>query len=126
MICHFSSYFLFVFTGCALALPRIFEIQLNELNGTIILSEIISNYIRRYFSHETDFISLVHASSSKENRLRFHEELTDNLLHNSKLANFSYNNINKLDARHHHLHAFNIILIHDTHSLRQVYLTLNH
>ena len=123
MIFRFPTYFLLVMTGCAIAFPTNIEIQPNESEETIILSQIISNYIRRYLSHETNFISLVH--TSKGNLLRFHEELTTNLFHDTNLTDFSYNNINVLDARHHHLNAFNIILINDTHSLRQVHLTLN-
>ena len=116
MIFRFSSYFLFVCTGCALALPRNFEIQPNESSDIVVLSQIIPNYIRRYFSKENYFISLVHASS-KKNLLRFHEELTTNLFHNPILTDFSYHTGSELFNQRRLLHAFNIILIDNANSL---------
>ena len=125
MVFRFSSYFLFVCTGCAVALPTNFEIQTNESNDTVVLSKIISNYIVRYLSDETVFISLVYASYN-ENVIRFHEELTTNLCQNANRTDFSYNIGNALiGQRRLRRRAFNIILVDDITSLRQVYLTLN-
>lgn len=121
MMFHFSSYFLFVCTGCALALPRNFESQLKESNDTVVLSQIISNYIRRYLSNESIFISLIHASSDR-NLLDFHEHLTTNLFHNPNLTHFSYYiGIDLISRRILRRRAFNVILIDDTNLLKYVY-----
>ena len=118
MIFRFSSYFLFVCTGCALALPGNFEIQPNESSDTVVLSQIISNYIRQYFSNESIFISLVYASSNRD-LLRFHEQLTTNLFHNPNLTHFSYYiGIELISHRIIRRRAFNIILIDDTNLLK--------
>lgn len=126
MICRFSSYFLLVCTGCTLALTTNFEIQADELNDAVILSHIISNYIRQFLSNESIFISLVHVSSNG-NLSRFHDELITNLFFHSNLTDFSYTSGKALIDRHRRWRqAFNIILINDTISLRQVFLKLNH
>ena len=123
MIFGFFPYFLFVCTGCAVALFTNFDIQTNESTDTIVLSQIISNYIRQYLSEKTIFISLVHVAS-KKNLLHFHEELITNLFYSSNLTDFSYNSGSTLIARHRlRRQAFNIVFIDDTNALRQAYLT---
>lgn len=122
---RFTSYFLFVCTAFAVVLSRNFEIQPNEFNDTFILSQIISNYIRRYLSHELIFISLVHASS-KKSFLRFHKELITDLFHNSNLTDFSYNTGSALFSRPRlRRNGFNVIFVDIVSLMRQVYLTFN-
>lgn len=118
MFFRFTSYFLFVCIGCALALPRNFEFQPIESSDTVVLGQIIANYIRRYFSNESIFISLVHASSNK-NRLRFHEELVTNLFFNPNITHFSYYiGIELISHRIVRRRAFNIILIDNINLLK--------
>lgn len=115
----FSTCFFFIWTGCALASSGNFEIHPNEPKDVIILSQIVSNYIRRYLSHETHFISLVHVSTNGK-LIHFHGEFTTNLFHNPNLTDFLYNTGDALISHRRLLQSFNIILIDDTNLLRQV------
>lgn len=61
-----------------------------------ILTEIISNYLFKYFNDANVFLSIISTSLSLE-QSQFHEDLSSNLLVHPKFYNFSYTILSGID-----------------------------
>lgn len=84
---------------------------------TIIPTEIIGNYLHKYLDYNEVYISITLSSSNNE-QFSFQQDLVSNLITHTKLDNFSFNILNKLDqSRRGNIHVFNLILIDGSKSL---------
>lgn len=100
--------------GCEPHWLNAFSIKRSKANNAIILSEIITNYIVKYFSKEKFFVSMV-LKSSKNDRTHFEEEFFDHLFNDLDQAEFAHNVIDKLDnVTYDNRNAFNLILVDDS------------
>lgn len=99
--------------GCGSHWLNTFSIEPSKFNNAIVLSEIITNYIVKYFSKEKYFVSMV-VKSSKTDKLHFEEEFFDHLFNDLDQAEFAHNIIDKLDnATYDNRNAFHLILVDD-------------
>lgn len=91
-----------------------FVIEQSSTDDSFILSEIITNFLLKYFSNEQIFISIV-ASPSQESNGLFQSDFFENLFDDPALEEFPYNILQQLDdSVYDYRNAFNIILI-DSH-----------
>lgn len=82
-----------------------------DIDKTVIPTEIISNYLQKYLSCDEVFLS-ISLTSPNDDREYFQEDLISNLVVNSKLENFSYNILNKVDqSRRGNRNVFNLVFI---------------
>lgn len=87
-------------------------------NKTIILNEIIGNYLLKYFNNEKVFVSIV-LSSSNNYQKYLQADLIRKLMMNSKISNFSFNVLNTVDqSRQGNIKVFNLIIAESNISLR--------
>lgn len=97
--------------GCEPHWLNAFSVERSKANNAIILSEIITNYIVKYFSKEKFFVSMIFKSAKKDLKI-FEEEFFDHLFNNLDQAEFAHNIIDKLDnATYDNRNAFNLILV---------------
>lgn len=91
-----------------------FSVERSKANNAVILSEIITNYIVKYFSKEKFFVSMV-LKSSKNDQFRFEEEFFDHLFNDLYQAEFAHTVIDRLDnVTYDNRNAFNLILVDDS------------
>lgn len=87
-------------------------------NKTVILNEIISNYLLKYFNNEKVFVSIV-LSSSNNHQKYLQADLIGKLMMISKVGNFSFNVLNAVDqSRQGNIKVFNLIIVVSNVSLR--------
>lgn len=93
------------------------SIERPKTSNAIILSEIITNYVVKYFSKEKYSVTLV-LKSLKNDEFHFEEEFFDHLFNQLDQAEFSHNIIDKLDnTTYDNRNALNLILVDDCDSL---------
>lgn len=112
--------FIFIFSKILYA-QDIFEPSTNwnslVKDKTIILTEIIGNYLYKYFNNEHEFFSITSSSSNSDQKY-FQEDLIQQLIMSSKSGNFTYNFLNELDpAQHENKNTFNLIFVEDRNAL---------
>lgn len=89
-------------------------IERSKTNNTIILGEIIINYINKYFSEDKMFVSMI-SKSSKNDQTHFEAEFSDDLFSVLDQAKFAHNILDQLDnATYDNRNAFNLILVDDS------------
>lgn len=95
-----------------------FKIEQSFTDESYILSEIMTNYLLKYFYNDRIFISIVF-SPSRNNRNLFQSNFLENLFNEPALTEFQRNILNKLDeSTDNHRNAFNLISIDDYESLK--------
>lgn len=95
---------------CHYTIQNDFIVNQSSTRDTLVLSEIITKYLTKYFSNEQIFLSIVIPPSEKlEDYFEsdFFLELFDNL------PKFEHNILDKLDTSIHQRHAFNLIMVDD-------------
>lgn len=111
---------LFLFLLCiklSIALPSVFEIEQSQSDESVVLGEIITNYLIKYLSEDQIFVSIILPPSEKDPR-NFEDDLFANLFDDPTLTQFAHNTLDELDYTiRGHRNAFNIILIDDSKSL---------
>lgn len=111
--------FIFVFVNI-LSIASSFRenVEIIERNATIIPTEIISNYLHKFFSFEYFSLSIA-LSSSNLYQQYFQADLIEELVTNSKLNDYSFSILNKVyQKRIGNTNVFNLILIDEGDSLR--------
>lgn len=104
--------------GFTLSSCNDFEIEQSNTDESVILGEIITNYLIKYFSDEQIYVSIVLAPSNFD-QFNFQEDLFVNLFDNPKLTEFASNTLDRLDNTvQDHRNTFNMILVDDSESLR--------
>lgn len=93
-----------------------FVINQSISDESVILGEIITNYLVKYFSDDRVFVSIIFAPL-KTQRNHFKEDFLLNLFDDPALNKFDHDILDRLDTSIHYRHAFNIILIDDSKSL---------
>lgn len=84
---------------------------------TNVITEILGNYLERYFGQRQAFLSFA-LSSVKIERKLIQENLVSELVTSPKLVNFSYNILNKVDqSQGENKRVFNLIFVDGTDSL---------
>lgn len=84
---------------------------------SFILSEIITNFLLKYFINDPIFISIV-ISPSLDNQSSFQNDFFGTLFDEPALADFPYNILQKLDnSARDYRNAFNLILVDDQETL---------
>lgn len=95
-----------------------FVIEQSVSDETVILGEIITNYLIKYFSDAQIFVSFILAPSQNNQMDGLEEDFFENLFDDPILTKFACNILDKLDmAIHDHRNAFHMILIDDSKSL---------
>lgn len=96
---------------------QFFYVQCNVLfnvknkNDATVATEIISNYLHTYFECEEHFLS-ISSLSHNDNQKYFQRDIISNLIVHSKLENFTYNVLNKIDQkREGNKNVFNLVLV---------------
>lgn len=104
----------------ALIWEKNFEIGQTVTDDSVILGEVITNYLIRYFSEDSVFVSIVLGPSTKcRGDRHFHQDFFNELFDNPKLTEFSHNVLDKMDASAlDRRNAFNLILVEDSNSLK--------
>lgn len=93
------------------------DLEPPKSHETNVITEILSNYLERYFGQRQAFISFA-LSSVKIERKFVQENLVSELVTNPKLANFSYNILNKVDqSQGENKRVFNLIFVDGSDSL---------
>lgn len=83
-------------------------------NNTMILSEIVTNYIAKYFSGENFIVSMISKSSNKSD-VHFGAEFFDVLFNFLDQAEIAHNIIGGMDnVTYENKLAFNLILVDDS------------
>lgn len=109
---------LFVCSGYTLHPRSNFVFQESPSENSAVLSEILANYIVKYFGDEEIFLSIILGSSNNE-RNHFHTDLFYHLFDNPNLKEFPYNVLYSLgNVAGGKRSAFGLILIKDTDSLQ--------
>lgn len=109
--------FLTFTSGFAFITHNHFEIEQSKSDDSVILSEIISNYLTKYFRGSKIFIMIILAPSENDHR-NFQEDFFGHLFENAVSNEFSSISLDRLDnAIHEHRNAFNIIFVDDSKSL---------
>lgn len=114
------KFIIFIFIK-VLYVQGIFDLstELNSLvkDRTTILTEIIGNYLYKYFNNEHEFFSITSLSSSCDQKY-FQQDLIQQLIISPKSGNFTYNFLNEIDsAQHENKNTFNLIFVDDRNSL---------
>lgn len=100
-----------------MALPSHFRIEQSDTEESVVLGEIITNYLIKYFSEDQIFVSII-LLPSKKDRNNFEEDFFANLFDNPALTEFAHSTLNKLDNTiRGHRNAFNIIIVDGSESL---------
>lgn len=97
------------------------NILLNENNkdDANIPTEIISNYLHKYLYYEEKFLSLSSFSEDDDEQKYFQQKIMSNLMVHSKLENFTFNILNKIDqSREGNKNIFNLIFVDKSASLK--------
>lgn len=103
--------------GFALNSPENFEIEQSDTDESVILGEVITNYLIKYFSGVQMFVTII-LGPSKIDQSNFQEDLFVNLFDDPQLAEFTSSTLDKLDNEvRDHRNAFNLILVDDSISL---------
>lgn len=88
----------------------------------IVLTEIVSNYLYKYFYQQQVYFMIAKRSSNVEQQF-FQEDLITKLVTGTKFGYFSYNFLEKVDQENRgNRNAFNILLIDGVPSLTWVFL----
>lgn len=91
-----------------------FPIERSTSNNTIILGEIITNYIDNYFSEDVMFVSMI-SKTSKNNQSRVDEEFFNDLFSVLDQAEFAHNILDQLDnITYDNRKAFNLVVVNDS------------
>lgn len=86
-------------------------------NNSVILSEIIANYLKKYFRDAEIFVSIILSTSEKNQH--FLDDFFIHFFNDPRMKMFSFNILDKLDRIiHENRHAFNIIFANDADSLQ--------
>lgn len=100
-----------------MALPSSFRIEQSESDESVILGEIITNYLIKYCSEDEIFISIIFSPSERDQN-NFEDDLFVNLFDDPALTEFAHNALDKLDNTiRDHRNAFNIIFVDSSKSL---------
>lgn len=105
---NLNNIFIFILF-CHFTIQNDFIINQSSARETFILSEVITNYLTKYFSNEQIFLSIVIPPS--ENLQNFESDFFLKLFDN--LPKFEHNILDKLDTSIHQRHAFNLIMVDD-------------
>lgn len=104
--------------GFILSSRSYFEIEQSNTDDSVILGEIVTNYLIKYFRDEQIYVSIV-LPPSKYDQFNFQEDLFVNLFDSPQLTEFASSTLERLDNTvQDHRNAFNMILIDDSESLR--------
>lgn len=91
-----------------------FPIERSKANNTIILGEIITNYINNYFSEDVMFVSMI-SKTSKNNHSHVEEEFFNDLFSVLDQAEFAHSILDQLEnVTHDNRRAFNLIVVDDS------------
>lgn len=91
-----------------------FSIERPKANDTIMLGEIIINYIMNYFSEDVMFVSMI-AKLSKSNQSHVNEEFINDLFSVLDQAEFAHNILDQLEnVTHDNRNAFNLVVVDDS------------
>lgn len=102
----------------AIVTSRNFILNQSRIDKSVILSEIITNYLTKYFSGDDIFVSIIYPSF-KEQRSHFRHDLFDNLFNTSASTKFAHSLSDELDSSiRDHRQAFNLILIDEHEALQ--------
>lgn len=88
-------------------------IERPKANNSVILGEIIINFINKYFDEDDKFVSLIF-KTSKNNEADFSHDLY-NVLEEAKLPHVIFDKLN--NATYDNRNAFNLIVIDDLSTL---------
>lgn len=112
----FLSFFILC-TGWAMALSRNFRIEQSDTEESVVLGEIITNYLIKYFSEDQIFVSIILTRSEKDQN-NFEDDFFANLFDVPAMTEFAHNTLDKLDNTiRDHRNAFNIIIVDGSKSL---------
>lgn len=104
----------FVWIGFALHMSDNFEVKQSDMDESVILGEIITNFLIKYFSDEKIFISIVLAPSNM-NQYNFQGDLFVELFDDPTLTEFAASILDRLDNEvRDHRNAFNLIFVDDS------------
>lgn len=107
--------------GSTLAFNTNLELHQSELNDSAMLSEIIANFLTKYFSDANIFVSIITSPLEKWHG-HFETDFFASLFDDPALTKFAHNFLNKLDTPvNGYRHAFNLILIADINVLPWVH-----
>lgn len=80
--------------------------------NSAILAKILANFLKRYFSDEKMFISIVQSPPARYDGNHSHEEFFNNLRNDSVFTGFAFNILDKLDSSTpNNRNTFNVILV---------------
>lgn len=96
-----------------------FEIKQPTTDESVILGEIITQFLIKYFSEGTTFVSIVLGPSKKcRCQCYFQEDFFNELFDHPLLTEFSHNVLDKIDkSALDKRNAFNLVLVEDCESL---------
>lgn len=98
-------------------LVNTFPIARSKANNTVILGEIITNYITDYFSEDKIFVSMISKLSTNE-QFQFEAEFFDDLFNVLDQADIAHNIRDQLNnITYDNRNAFNLIFIDNGHIL---------
>lgn len=88
--------------------------SLSNDNDSVILRNILKNYIQKYFSHKKLFVS-INISPNDKWKNHYGNDLFNNFFIDSILTNFSYNVLSTLNGSVSGNHnAFNLVLVDES------------
>lgn len=98
-----------------------FHIELSKSNKKVILSEILTNFLIKYFSDKDIFVTIILEPLHEEQQC-FQQDLFVDLFDNPALTEFAYSILDQLDsAIRDHRNAFNLIIIENNNGLTCVF-----
>lgn len=109
---NFRFYFIIfsISVECEKEFHKVFTIQKN-IDQSAILSELIANYLIKYFDDEENFISIIIASSEVDQRYFQHNSL-DLLFSQPKIREFSHNILSTIEISNRtERNIFNLIFV---------------
>lgn len=108
-----SSFFLF-FVGFLWCSRVDLAVNQPTFDDSVILGKIISNFLKKYFSNNKIFVSIIFSADGKEQN-RFWNDFTSNLVGIAASTGFAYNVLDKLDnATRDNMNQFNLFIVRNS------------
>lgn len=107
-------YFLLLSVNFSVALKNNFEIKHSISNDSVILGEIIANFLINYFSNDQIFVSIL-LPLTEGHQQYFQEDLFDHLFYHPELTECSFCILNKMhNTTGGYENTLNIILVNNS------------
>lgn len=115
----FTQILTIVSIGAAASLHKDLITNLDVANESVILAKVINNYLMKYFRNDPIFVSIVLEPSNEPRKYSYADLFVSMFACSTTFTTFTYNILSELsNISRGRKHAFNLILIDESKSLK--------